>query len=296
MENLRRRMERFFLKNRNRGIPNLMLYIAIGNAIVYLLTVIDPSRVVYSLLRFSPSAIRSGQVWRLFSYVLTYLVDASGGALLISGDVLLGAVSLFCYYQFGKILESHWGSFRFNMYYLTGLVMTDIVALLLGASVSSSALNLSLFLAVATIAPDARVLLMFIIPLRFKYLAWFYLAVTALDVVLSILGSGLLSFYWILALVPLANYFLFFGKDIGNLFPQSWKRRAARPSRPHARPNAAWADSYRSRSGERPYRHKCTVCGRTDTEYPGLEFRYCSKCNGYYCYCIDHINDHAHIQ
>lgn len=289
MENLRRRMERFFLKNRGKGIPNLMLYIAIGNAIVYLLTVIDPSRAVYSLLRFSPAAIWNGQVWRLFSYVLTYMVEGSGG-------VLLGAVSLFCYYQFGKILESYWGSFRFNMYYLTGLLLTDAAALLLGASVSSSALNLSLFLAVATIAPDARVLLMFIIPLKFKYLAWFYLAITALDVVMSILGSGLLSFYWILALVPLANYFLFFGKDIGNLFPQARRHYASRPSKPHARPRADWADSYRSRTGERPYRHKCTVCGRTDTEYPALEFRYCSKCNGYYCYCIDHINDHAHIQ
>ena len=289
METFRRRMERFFLKNRNKGIPNLMLYIAIGNVIVYLLTMIDPSNVVYRALRFSPSAILGGQLWRLFSYVLTYMVEGSG-------SVLLAAVSLFCYYQFGKILESYWGSFRFNMYYLVGLLLTDLAALLLGASVSSSALNLSLFLAVATIAPDARVLLMFIIPLKFKYLAWFYLAGTALDVVMSILGSGLLSFHWLLALVPLANYFLFFGHDIQNIFPQSWRRsRPHRRAAPHARPNQNWAGAYRSRSGERPYRHKCTVCGRTDTEYPGLEFRYCSKCNGYYCYCIDHIQNHAHI-
>ena len=46
---------------------------------------------------------------------------------------------------------------------------------------------------------------------------------------------------------------------------------------------------------QKNYTHKCTVCGRTDTDYPDLEFRYCSKCNGYYCYCIDHINNHVHI-
>jgi hypothetical protein len=44
-----------------------------------------------------------------------------------------------------------------------------------------------------------------------------------------------------------------------------------------------------------PYRHKCAVCGRTDIEYPDLEFRYCSRCNGYHCFCIDHINNHIHF-
>ena len=47
---------------------------------------------------------------------------------------------------------------------------------------------------------------------------------------------------------------------------------------------------------EPTYTHRCTVCGRTDASNPELEFRYCSKCNGYYCYCSDHINNHSHIQ
>ena len=256
MENFRKKMERFFLRNRNKGIPNLMMYIGIANVAVYLLSIIDPSNVVYALLRFSPAAILKGQVWRLVTYILTYMVDVSTGSF---AGPLLGLVSLFCYYQFGRILESYWGSFRFNMYYLTGLVLTDIAAMLLGVGVSSSALNLSLFLAVATIEPDARVLLRFIIPIKFKYLAWFYLAVEALDVVRGVLGGGFLAFRWILPLVPLANYFLFFGRDIQNLFPQSW-RRPSRPKQTRARPNPNWAGAYQSKSGERPYRHKCTVC------------------------------------
>ena len=44
-----------------------------------------------------------------------------------------------------------------------------------------------------------------------------------------------------------------------------------------------------------PYRHKCAVCGKTDAEYPELEFRYCSRCSGYHCYCAEHINAHRHI-
>ena len=101
MKDLRRRFERFCLKNRGKGIPNLMLVIAIGNLAVYALSYIDPSNIVYSYLCFSRSAILRGQVWRLFSYIFTYLNDVGGVGL------LLAAVSLFCYYQFGKILESY---------------------------------------------------------------------------------------------------------------------------------------------------------------------------------------------
>ena len=321
MKDLRRRFERFCLKNRGKGIPNLMLVIAIGNLAVYALSYIDPSNIVYSYLCFSRSAILRGQVWRLFSYIFTYLNDVRGAGL------LLAAVSLFCYYQFGKILESYWGSFRFNLYYLTGLVLTDLAAMLLGAGADASALNLSLFLAVATIAPsaisgtgypvggteyvnlsmflafaflfpDTRLLLFFFIPIKMKYMAWVYLGFTVLNVFSSLQLASFLSFYWLLPVVPLLNYFLFFGTGVKNILPDALRyrqRKNYRTTTTNARPNPNWAGSYRSKSGEKPYRHKCTVCGRTDTDYPNLEFRYCSKCNGYYCYCIDHINNHVHI-
>ena len=88
MKDLRRRFERFCLKNRGKGIPNLMLVIAIGNLAVFALSYIDPSNIVYSYLCFSRSAILRGQVWRLFSYIFTYLNDVRGAGL------LLAAVSL----------------------------------------------------------------------------------------------------------------------------------------------------------------------------------------------------------
>ena len=292
MKDLRRRFERFCLKNRNRGVPNLMLYIAIGNLIVYVLSVVDPSNVVYNYLCFSRAAILRGQVWRLVTYIFTYLLDTTGWSF------FLAAVSLLCYYQFGKILESYWGAFRFNLYYLTGVVLTDAAALLLGSGADATALNLSLFLAVATIAPEARVLLLFVIPVKMKYMAWVYLGFSALNVALYLRMYGLLSFAWLLPIVPLLNYFLFFGSDIRNIFPNTWRvkpHKNYRTTAAHEKPNANWAASYRSKTGEKPYRHKCTVCGRTDTDYPNIEFRYCSKCNGYYCYCIDHINNHVHI-
>ena len=292
MKDLRRRFERFCLKNRGKGIPNLMLVIAIGNLVVYVLSRVDPSNIVYSYLCFSRSAILCGQVWRLFTYVFTYLNDTAGIYL------FLAVVSLFCYYQFGKILESYWGPFRFNLYYLTGLLLTDLAALLLGSGADAAALNLSLFLAVATIAPEARVLLLFFIPLKMKYMAWVYLGGTVLSVFLYLRIAPFLSFYWLLPIVPLLNYLLF-------LRQRRQKHPAGRPALPpaqklphHRHRRSAERELGRVlplKTGEKPYRHKCTVCGRTDTDYPNLEFRYCSKCNGYYCYCIDHINNHVHI-
>ena len=273
MKDLRRRFERFCLKNRGKGIPNLMLVIAIGNLVVYVLSRVDPSNIVYSYLCFSRSAILRGQVWRLFTYVFTYLNDTSGMYLFLAG------VSLFCYYQFGKILESYWGTFRFNLYYLAGVVLTDLAALLLGAGADAAALNLSLFLAVATIAPEARVLLLFFIPIKMKYMAWVYLGGTVLSVFLYLRIAPFLSFYWLLPIVPLLNYLLFFGSDVKNILPDALRyrqRKNYRTTGTGSRPNANWAGSYHSKTGEKPYRHKCTVCGRTDTDYPNLEFRYCS--------------------
>ena len=140
-------------------------------------------------------------------------------------------------------------------------------------------------------------MLFFIIPLKMKYLAWFYFVITILQVVFTSFPYNLFPIF------ALLNYFLFFGSSILGILPDFMQPRSGSRKkafgdfgRKKEKPNPNWADGYRSKSGEKPYRHKCTVCGRTDTDYPNLEFRYCSKCNGYYCYCIDHINNHAHIQ
>ncbi len=299
LKNLRRNFERFCYRHRDKGIPNLMLWIAVATIVVYVLSLIDPSNAVVRALVFNRSRILHGQIWRL----VTWIFIPSGSYL------LLELVMLFFYFQIGRIIESQWGRLKFNLFYLTGVVLTDIVALAFNMGVSSTYLNLSLLLSFATLFPENQVLLFFIIPLRMKYLAWFYFVVIGVDVVYCLLQvvsnpiSAIASIIFVLA--PLANYFLFFGSDIRRVFTRNGapitggfsRRRAASHKRDkNQRPNANWAGSYQSQSGQKPYHHKCTVCGRTDTEYPDLEFRYCSRCNGYYCYCMDHINNHVHIQ
>ena len=286
MKNLRRDFERFCYKHRYKGISNLMLYIALGSAIMYIFQMMDPSQLFYRIFCFDRSAILRGQVWRLFTYIL----------LPTTNRIFFFALSLYFYYYIGKTIESQWGPFRFNLFYFSGVIITDIAALLLGFNASIANLNLSLLLAFATLYPENRVLLFYIIPIKMKYLAWFYFAVTLYDLIVMPFA------YKIFSICALLNYFLFFGSDILHILPdflqprRSYKKPFGSFTQKHQKPNPNWAKDYRSKTGEQPYRHKCTVCGKTDTAYPNLEFRYCSRCKGYYCYCMEHINDHAHIE
>ena len=288
MKNLRRKFELYCYKNRNKGIPNLMLYIVLGTAVVYVMSRMYGNAFLYYLLCFDRGAILQGQVWRLITYPLTYS----------AGNLLLTAVSLFCYYSLGRAMENIWGTLRFNLYYLSGVVMMDIYCLLFGGQADVVYLNLSLFLAYATLFPDAHFLLFFIIPVK----AWIF---ALLDLAFVVIGLVSYPFpYNLFSVVSLANYFLFFGKDVLNVIPMSWRANASRLFRkkPQTTRRAKViqfdAGSYEASNAapKAPYTHKCTVCGRTDVSNPELEFRYCSKCKGYYCYCQDHINNHVHIQ
>ena len=297
LKNLRRKFERFCVRNRDKGIPNLMLYIAIGNLIVFLFSIIDPTKSVHRFLYFDPTLILHGQVWRLVTYIFTYVTGSNPLGLMLS------LISLYCYYWIGKNLEAHWGVFRFNLFYFSGVLIMDIAALMMGTYASTYYLNLSLFLAYATIAPDTRFLLFYFIPVKAKYLAWFDIFLTLWAVVTNLFAALhdpsllriLVSLY---PLIALLNYILFFGSDIRNILPDSLRYRTTKTQREYRakqRPDPNWSAGYRSSTGEKPYRHKCTVCGRTDVTNPELEFRYCSKCTGYHCYCEEHIFNHVHF-
>ena len=183
----------------------------------------------------------------------------------------------------------------------------DIYCLIFPCSASVNYLNMSLFLAYATLYPNAHFLLFFIIPIKAWLFALFDLAITLINVIQ--LSVPVFYFpYNLFPLVALANYFLFFGKDVANVIPVSWRVNARRlfhrgkrtaSSAPRAKVipfNGAPSYEASTAQPKAPYLHRCTVCGRTDVSNPELEFRYCSRCKGYYCYCQDHISNHTHIQ
>lgn len=307
MKNLRTRINRFFLRNRDKGIPNLMLYLSLGSAVVYLMSMLTGNYFLYDFLCFDRDLILQGQVWRLFSYPLTYGVGNT--------NLLLVAISLFCYYSLGRAIESIWGTLRFNLFYLTGIVMMDVFALCLGGILVQDGnilynfsslyanmgyyLNLSLLLSYATLFPNAQFLFFFIIPVKAWIFALLDLALTLYEVIN--LSTPLFCFpHNLFPLVAIANYILFFGKDVANVFPLSWRMKLSHPFK-KKQPQGPKVITFENRgpyksAAQQNYTHKCTVCGRTDADDPSLEFRYCSRCNGYHCYCLDHINNHTHVK
>lgn len=285
MKNLRRNFERFCYANRNKGIPNLMLYISLGNAVVYLISMITGNLTLYNVLCFSRSRILRGEIWRLFTYPLT----------LLDSNILFMLITLVCYYSLGSAMERQWGTLKFNIFYFTGMLLMDIYGLLFNCAASVYYLNMSLFLGFATLYPDAGFLLFFIIPIK----AWIF---ALIDLVIVFIGvfSPPYTAANLFPLIALGNYFLFFGKDVLNVVPLSWQNKIRKlfKKKPKAapRPKIIHIQVENPPKQEKAYTHRCTVCGRTDVSDPDLEFRYCSKCNGYYCYCADHINNHTHIQ
>ena len=288
MKNPRRQFELFCYKNRTKGIPNLMLYIALGTAVVYLMSEMAGNYVLYNLLYFDRELILQGQIWRLFTYPLTYRINS----------LMLMAVSLLCYYSLGRAMENIWGTLRFNLFYFTGVIMMDIYCMIFGGTASVVYLNLSLFLSYATLFPDSQFLLFFIIPVKAWIFALFDLAIVLMDLITYSFPYNLFS------VISLANYFLFFGRDVLNVLPMSWRINAKRlfkkqsVQQKKAKVIQFNAGSYEASTAkpQAPYTHRCTVCGRTDLSNPELEFRYCSRCKGYYCYCEDHISNHSHIE
>ena len=278
---------RFCFKHRDKGIPNLMLYICLGTGLLYFLTLTAGNYSIYDYFVFDRALILQGQVWRLISYPLTYWVASP----------IMMVLFMFCYYSIGRAMENTWGTFRFNLFYLCGIVLMDVYCMIFNCQADVTYLNLSLFLSYATMYPDARFLIMFIIPIKAWVLALVYLVMILFGFVFDTFPYNLFS------IISVANYFLFFGSDVLNVIPRSWranfrrlfKKKGAKGPKVIPFVNAG---SYEASVAKphAPYTHRCTICGRTDVDSPDLEFRYCSRCNGYHCYCEDHISNHAHIE
>ena len=314
--NLRKKFERFCFRNRNKGIPNLMLYLCVGTGFVTIASLINGGEILYSLLCFDKAAILKGQVWRLVTWLFTENMASSP---------LLSILFLYFFYRLGQAVEHSIGTFKFNLFYLVGIVLMDAFAMIFCPTQTiiignmmippqvftilygymAYYLHLSMVLAYSTMYPESQFLVLFVIPVK----AWVIALVDLLLIGISIFNMcypDMLFPHCLFPLVGLLNYFLFFAPDMHNLLPLSWRaklhrkrqnRRKPESSRPKVIPFDTPVKNASGNSGtEISYNHRCTVCGRTDVTHPDLEFRYCSRCNGYHCYCEEHISNHTHVQ
>lgn len=290
MKKISSAIDRFAMKHPNFGVQGLMRYIVIGNVIVYLLACFAGYDAV-SFLAFNWLAICHGEVWRLVTFIFMPGFYSVYQALYL-------ILFLFLYYMIGITLEREWGTAKFNLYYLFGVILTILVGMISGIAWGNSVIegadyvNQSMFFAFAMLYPETQFLIMYIIPVKVKWLAWLEAAAFAV----TIFGN-LLILNWLNVLLPLIallNFFVFFWEEIRNWL--DYRRGVAKRQTSHQTINFKQAaQKQKEKETARGYRHKCEVCGRTDTEYPELEFRYCSRCEGYHCYCMDHIFNHEHI-
>ena len=271
------------------GIPNLTIYMIVCYVIGYALMIVNPG--ILNWLSLEPAYILRGQVWRLVTWVL-YPPSTSG--------VLWFAIAvLFFYYPIGTSLERTIVTFKYTLYILSGVIFTILGAFilyfLLGGNVlvgnvfSTYYISLSTFLAYAMCYPDMQVLLMFIIPVKMKWMAIFYVVIVVYEMIQYIMAG---AWYLVIPIVAsLLNFIIFyFGtKDFSRYNPKEVHRRNEfrRAMEPQGR--------MKSGSGS-VTKHKCAICGRTELDDPNLEFRFCSRCNGNYEYCQDHLFTHTHVK
>lgn len=252
---------------RNFGIKGLMTYIIGLNAVVFFLLYLDSTDRFYQMLVLIPSQVLKGEVWRLVTYAFIPPTTS----------LLWFAFVLYFYYMIGSTLENEWGTFKFNAYYLIGMLGTTVAAFLTGGGGTSVYLNMSLFLAFAYMFPNYQILLFFIIPVKIKYLAWLDAAFLAYSIYAQALPGK------VAVIVSVINFIIFFGKDIFIHIKSG--RKAYYNHR-----------KYKSNIPKVIFIHRCEVCGRTDRDSKDLEFRYCVDCEGDHEYCMEHLEAHKHIK
>lgn len=286
------------------AIRNLSFVLVMCYAAGYLLELFDRSGLLISYLTLNPYAILHGQIWRLVTWVL--IPPSSGG-------LFFTLLMLYFYCSIGMSLERTWGTYRYNVYLFQGMLFTIAGSFLLrgycylfhpqiqmmdmrgmlhvltvdspneyfraiAGLFSTYYINMSIFLAYAATFPDAQVLLMFIIPIRVKWLG----AIYAVMLLFQFLGTNVYGKFAIGA--SLLNFVVFFltSRNMMHLNPKQIHRRQE------------FKREVRRNTGIT--KHKCAICGRTEVDSPQMQFRFCSKCDGNYEYCEEHLYTHTHIK
>ncbi len=258
------------------AIHNLMYYI-IGIYIAgFLLYYINPN-VYATYFALDASKLLKGQIWRIVTFLLYPQTD-------------LLYLILNCYINFllGTQLERTWGAFRFNVYFFMGILFhvlgAIVIYLAFGKIVYMSVdyLNWSLFFAFAVMYPHTSFLLFFLIPIKAKTLAILNGIYFGVTFVMAVLNQD-----WATAteiFVSMLNFLVFFVivYDFHKYAPKELHRKRKFKQAIKQTRNV--------------HKHRCAVCGRTEDDDENLVFRYCSKCDGNYEYCQDHLYTHVHIK
>jgi hypothetical protein len=257
-------LDRLEKKLRWLSIPNLTLYLVVGQVAFYLFAM--TGKATPENMALVPEMVFHGQFWRLISFIFIPPLT----------NPLFAFFAWYLFYIMGTALENQWGVFRYNIYLAIAYLATVAFAFLTPESAASNTfLGGSVFLAFAFLYPDFQLLLFFILPIRIKWLA----LLTGVGYFLVLAFGDWSSRFLVLA--SICNFLLFFWRDIITRIKYGRQKMARQADR--------FMDDNKPR-------HRCVICGATEKTHRQLEFRYCGQCRPVSCYCIDHLPGHTHIQ
>lgn len=290
------------------AVPNLMTYMIVLYAAGFLLDLFAPG-FYERWLDLEVYYVLHGQVWRLVTFVLQPP----------SNNIFFVLLELYMYYSIGNALEAMWGSFRFNVYYFSGLLLQilasfafyAIACIVLGGGLlpvttagvgSMYQVNRAMFLAYIVMVPNATFYLSFLIPVRAKWLGILYGVLMGYEVIsyirIGVVYGDILYIGRAVAIIVSAlNFLIFFfmTRNYHRISPSEIKRKAQFKKKMN---DAKWdsGNVVEFRGRNVITRHKCAICGRTELDDDSLEFRFCSKCEGNYEYCSEHLYTHTHVK
>ena len=233
--------------------PGLLKAVVVLNALTFILITIDPAYA--GVLALIPEKILHGEVWRLVTYI--FVPETQSFFWIIFALLFLWFLS--------SVLEEAWGPLKLNVFYLVGMAGCTVAAFFFGGGPSNTFLNLSLFFAFATIAPDYEIFLFFIVRLKMKYIAWVMAGLMLMQAVALPMAAKMAM------IASLANYLLFFGPG----FIRGALRR---------RHDAGRLRKFRAESEDSL--HRCAACGRTELTAPDLVFRVADSGEEF---CLEHL-------
>ncbi|MBI5497885.1 MAG: rhomboid family intramembrane serine protease [Deltaproteobacteria bacterium] len=250
------------------AISGLTYYLVAAQGLVLVLELGKPG--FSQLLVMDRERILAGELWRLFTYVL---IPASVSP-------LWGLFAVYWLYIMGTNLEAQWGHFKYQVFWLLGMVFTTTFALLLGIPATGTYLVMALFLAFATLWPEYTILVFFILPIKVKWLALLDVLALAAEV------GRLPGEAKLMPVLAVANYLVFFAPELVDMVRRYV--RQARRSKEFTRFKVEASDT-------RPGVRQCKACGLSSAQDPRAEFRICicEKCGGKPTeFCMQHIGNH----
>ena len=270
------------------AIADLMKYVLVLYGIGTAIGFFAPS-LYTKYLDLDFSMIARGQIWRLITFIMQpYPLNGQ------PFNIIFFGIQVYLYLMIGRGLEQAWGRFRFNLYFLSGILFNLLAGLMIhfvfhmSYPVGLTYILQSMFLAFAVLYPDLQLLLWFVIPIKIKWLGYLYGIILGYNIISCFLDRTSAGYVLGIAiLISVANFLLFF----------LWSRKNQMVSPAHARRRKAMkmANRRMSNASGNP-RHRCAICGRTEQDNPDLQFRFCSKCEGNFEYCNDHLFTHTHVR